>query len=207
MTPSVITRNYSGLKDNKVYNIKQLSIVFILIVFACGPATKKMSEMDYNEYTVKRDEALANKSISEEKRSEIVEVQNSFGVEALIVGDLDKAESMFNKTLEINQQDKYAKYGLAMIAGHRLYKKGSKTALWDALEHYGKATYYNPNNGEPHYWMGRSYEKKDDGDYELIIETYENALKGTLPDEIRQDSEERLASAKKKQKTFEDFWQ
>ncbi len=75
------------------------------------------------------------------------------------------------------------------------------------MEHYGKATYYNPDNGEPHYWMGRSYEKKDDGDYELIIETYENALKGTLPNEIRQDSEERLASAKKKQKTFEDFWQ
>ncbi len=125
MTPSVITRNYSGLKDNKVYNIKQLSIVFLLIVFACGPTTKKMSEMDYNEYTVKRDEVLANKSISEEKRSEIVEVQNSFGLEAIIVGDLDKAESIFNKTLEINQQDKYAKYGLAMIAGHRLYKKGS----------------------------------------------------------------------------------
>lgn len=137
MTPSVITRNYSGLKDNKVYNIKQLSIVFLLIVFACGLTTKKMSEMDYNEYTVKRDEVLANKSISEEKRSEIVEVQNSFGVEAIIVGDLDKAESIFNKTLEITQQDKYAKYGLAMIAGHRLYKKEARQPFgmhWSIME-------------------------------------------------------------------------
>ena len=108
MTPSVITRNYSGLKDNKVYNIKQLSIVFLLIVFACGPTTKKMSEMDYNEYTVKRDEALANKSISEEKRSEIVEVQNSFGVEALIVGDLTKRNpcsiKRWRSTNKINMQ-------------------------------------------------------------------------------------------------------
>lgn len=48
--------------------------------------------------------------------------------------------------------------------------------------------------------------KKDDDDFELIIEAYENALQGILPSNLIADTEERLTSAKKKQQTFKDFW-
>ena len=85
-------------------------------------------------------------------------------------------------------------------------KKEVKQALWDALEQYGKAFYHNPESGEPNYWMGRTYEKKDDSDHELIIEAYENALLGILPLKLITDTEARLAAAKKKQQTFQDFW-
>jgi hypothetical protein len=48
--------------------------------------------------------------------------------------------------------------------------------------------------------------KRTDGDYELIIEAYENALQGVLPSKLIADTEARLAAAKKKQQTFQDFW-
>jgi tetratricopeptide (TPR) repeat protein len=194
------------LKGKRTKFMKQTLMLLLLMLASCGPTAKKLSEMDYDEYVVKRDEALANKAINEKTLSGIVEAQNDFGNKAFNAGELDKAETIFNKTLEISNQNKPAKYGLAMIKGHRFYKKGSKTALWDALEQYGKASYHNSESGEPNYWMGRTYEKKDDGDYELIIEAYENALQGILPLKLITDAEARLAAAKKKQQTFQDFW-
>ncbi len=59
--------------------------------------------MDYDEYVVKRDEALANKAINEKTLSGIVEAQNDFGNKAFNAGELDKAETIFNKTLEDKQ--------------------------------------------------------------------------------------------------------
>ena len=93
-----------------------------------------------------------------------------------------------------------------MISGHHFFKKGSEAALWDALEQYSKAAHYESTNGEAHYWIGRTYEKKDEGDFELIIETDQKALKGNLPTDRFTDAEQRLNSVLKRQKTYEDFW-
>ena len=187
--------------------MKHFFLLFFLILVGCAPTTKRVSDMDYEAYTLHRDEYLIDKKLSDEELAEIINVQNGFGEKALYSGNLEEAESIFGMTLELDQHNKDAKYGLAMIKGHRLYKQGSKTSLWDALEQFGKASYFSPKRGEPHYWTGRSYEKKDERDYELIIEAYENALNKPMSQDMVADAEVRLITVKQKQKTFKNFWQ
>jgi tetratricopeptide (TPR) repeat protein len=182
--------------------------IYITLVFitGCAPIITELAESDPESVVARKDKLLSGDNVSEETVTAIIDAHNFLGTAAISVGDYETGETLFNYVLTLNKTNKQAKYGLAMIAGHRLFIKGNKTALWDALEQYGKASYHNPESGEPNYWMGRTYEKKDDGDHELIIEAYENALQGVLPSKLITDTVARLAAAKKKQQTFQDFW-
>ncbi len=182
--------------------------IYITLVFitGCAPIITELAESDPESVVARKDKLLSGDNVSEETVTAIIDAHNFLGIAAISVGNYETGETLFNYVLTLNKTNKQAKYGLAMIAGHRLFIKGNKTALWDALEQYGKASYHNPESGEPNYWMGRTYEKKDDGDHELIIEAYENALQGVLPSKLITDTVARLAAAKKKQQTFQDFW-
>jgi tetratricopeptide (TPR) repeat protein len=173
---------------------------------SCAPTVVELAETDPEAVIARKSELLTGKSVSEEARTALINAYNNLGNIALKANDFNKAKKQFNESLLLDNKNKQAKYGLAMIEGRLLFKKGNKSALWDSMEQFGKASYYNPDNGEPHYWMGRAYEKKDDGDFELIIEAYEKALNLTLPEVLKQDAHKRLAAIKKQQKTYEEFW-
>lgn len=205
--PSKTTKISFGSKVKAHIKLKYL-FTYIILVFitSCAPTITELAESDPESVVARKDALLSGDNVSEEKVKAVIDAHNFLGLAATDIGDYETGETLFNYVLTLNKSNKQAKYGLAMIAGHQLFKNGSKTALWDALEQYGKAAYYAPTNGESYYWMGRSYEKKDDDDFELIIEAYENALQGILPSNLIADTEERLTSAKKKQQTFKDFW-
>ena len=63
-----------------------------------------------------------------------------------------------------------------MTEGHILLKKGNKNRLWDGIEFYYKAVKLKPSLGEPHYYIGQSYQKIGTTDFDLIIESYQNAF-------------------------------
>ena len=149
---------------------------------------------------------MAGKSVSKETLMAVVNAYNTLGSSALKAKNYNEAEKQFKESLVLDNKNKQAKYGLAMIEGLRLFKKGNRSALWDSLKKFGEATYFDPTKGEPYYWMGRAYEKKDDGDFELIVEAYENALKGNLTPELKTEVENCLATVKIRQKTHEGFW-
>ena len=64
----------------------------------------------------------------------------------------------------------------------------------------------NQEDGIASYWIAKSYEKKDNKDYDLIIEAYEDSLSKTLPERLRQEAEASKDAAYKKKKTFDNFW-
>jgi len=187
-------------------NKKYLLTVLTLIIVGCAPTVIELADSDPKAVIANKEELLKGSNIPDETIQALINAHNNLGEKALLVGDLSSAEDQFNNILELQSKNKLAKYGLAMISGHRFFKKGSSPALWKALEQFGKAAYYNPENNEPNYWIGRSYEKKDSKDFELIIEAYQKALKGNLSEEIALDAEQRLSKTLKKQKTYEDFW-
>lgn len=117
-----------------------------------------------------------------------------------------KAIDFYQNALKLDARSKPALYGISMSKGHLLYKKGSSAALWDAIEQFGKSAVYLPEKGEPHYWMAKAYEKKDDGDFELIIEAYNVALSKELPDDLIKKATESRAEIQKAKTTFESFW-
>ena len=61
-------------------------------------------------------------------------------------------------------------------------------------------------DGLASYWIAKSYEKKDNKDYDLIIEAYEDSLSKTLPERLRQEAEASKDAAYRKKKTFDNFW-
>lgn len=182
-----------------------LHFIFCLLI-SCAPSIKELSETDPEAVINRKNELLAGSSVSKEVKTAVINAHNKIGNEALRREDLEEAEKQFNESLLLDNKNKQAHYGLAMIKGLRRFKKGSKSALWEAMENFGKAAFFDPAKGDPHYWMGRTYEKKDDGDFDLIIEAYEKALGLPLPDPLKQDAQNRLELVKKHQKTLEDFW-
>ena len=187
----------------------KLFIILSLVCYwlaCCAPSVTELAKTSPETVIARKDELLARKSVSEETLMAVVNAYNTLGSAALKVKNYNEAEKQFKELLVLDNKNKQAKYGLAMIEGLRLFKKGNRSALWDSLEKFGEATYFDPTKGEPYYWMGRAYEKKDDGDFELIVEAYENALKGNLTPELKKEVENCLATVKIRQKTHESFW-
>ena len=187
----------------------KLFIILSLVCYwlaCCAPSVTELAKTSPETVIARKDELLARKSVSEETLMAVVNAYNTLGSTALNAKNYDEAEKQFKESLVLDNKNKQAKYGLAMIEGLRLFKKGNRSALWDSLEKFGEATYFDPTKGDPYYWMGRAYEKKDDADFELIVEAYENALKGNLTPELKKEVENCLATVKIREKTHESFW-
>ena len=177
------------------------------MVSGCAPSVAELAKFEPESIITRKSELLKGENIPEEIVLAVINAHNNIGNNALDKGDNITAETQFNEALKLNNNNKQARYGLAMISGHRFFKKGSEAALWNALEQYSKAAFYEPTKGEAHYWIGRTYEKKDEGDFELTIEAYQNTLKGNLPTDRLTDAEQRLNAVLKRQKTYKDFWE
>ena len=93
-----------------------------------------------------------------------------------------------------------------MDAGFNYHKKDYKNGQWDAIESFSKAATYIDTVGDPYYWIGQAYEKKDEMDFELPLESYNKSLELYLNQAMREKvilSKQKLLNRKK---TYEDFW-
>ena len=188
-----------------------LSISFIIFILnSCAPSKPSLKTLSITEperVVSKEDSLLA---VSKEKRPEFVSILSTAHIniarKAEKSGDIKTALDEYKKVLAIDPKNKIARYESLILQGLSLYKKGSKTSLWDAIELFSKASMINQDNGIASYWIAKSYEKKDSKDYDLIIEAYEDSLSKTLPDKLRNDAEVSKAEANKKKKTFDSFW-
>jgi hypothetical protein len=74
------------------------------------------------------------------------------------------------------------------------------------LESYAHSAALIDSLGEAFYWMGRVYEKKDNQDFELIIESYQKAISRELSHRLRKEAMQHLSRTKSREKTYKDFW-
>lgn len=118
----------------------------------------------------------------------------------------DQALSLYNQAHALDPKNVDASYGAWMIKGHQDYKKGGRDDLWEGIQAFATAARYHPESGIPLVWMARSYAKKDDDDFELILETYNKALNLNLPDSIRSEAQMELEAVRKRKQILDDFW-
>ncbi|GEM_PF-160499 len=192
-----------------VFPVVLLWAGFAGVFIGCGaikPSLTELSETNPAFLIAKQDSLLAAEKNNPELLSALTTAHVNLAEEARSEGNYGKAQSEFEAVLKLDPKDNRARYGIAMLKGRRLFKKGSRNALWDAIEQFGKASMYRPAQGEPYYWMAKAYEKKDDQDFELILEAYDKALALELPEELRNDAEQSRAEIAKRKKTFENFW-
>ena len=118
----------------------------------------------------------------------------------------EKARDTFQKALDIKPDHKKAEYYFHLSYGHRLYRKGTVNALWEAIKHYGLAARLKPESGEPHYFMGLAYNKKDKNEYDNAIWALEMSLKVDPDGPYAARAKKKIREIKKRKKLLEDFW-
>ena len=210
----MITKICSFMKDNfsfskiPVFFLSALS--FLILLYSCAPSKPSLKKLSFTEpekVVSKQDSLLA---LSKERRPEFVSILSTAHIniarKSESSGDRKTALKEYKKVLAIDPKNKTARYELLVLEGLSLYKKGSKTALWDAIEIFSKASMVNQEDGVASYWIAKSYEKKDNNDYDLIIEAYEDSLNKILPEKLRLDAQGSKEAAYKKKKTFNSFW-
>ncbi len=121
-------------------------------------------------------------------------------------GDYNLAINHFSKSLILNETSKESKYGLLLVEGRVLVKKGNKNGIWDAIEKYSKASSLYPNSGEPFYLTALAYTKLGDTDFDLILESYEKSISLELDERLRAEVVKKYEHAKKRKTKLDSFW-
>ena len=114
--------------------------------------------------------------------------------------------SMYKEILVIDPKNPFANYHLLMDEGLKSHKKNYKNGQWDAIQSFSRASTYIDTLGEPYYWIGKAYEKKDEMDFELPLESYNKSLQLYLTDDMRLKANQSINVLMKRKKTYEDFW-
>ncbi|NQV37109.1 MAG: hypothetical protein HQ509_03775 [Candidatus Marinimicrobia bacterium] len=195
----------------KPWQIIIQGFILLLILGAIGcfsstPSLKTLSETDPQYVVSHKDSILLRSDKDPEIIPMVIAAYINLSDEALEKKDYETAEAYLIKALEIDKTNIKAKYAYAMAKGHRLFKKGNKSQLWDAIEQFSKASYYRPDDGLSVYWSAKGYSKKDDSDYQNIIELYQKSIELGLPEELEADAKASLDKAKKEKEVLESFW-
>ena len=93
-----------------------------------------------------------------------------------------------------------------MAEGHWLQKSGKRDKLWSSIQIYNKAATIFERAGAPYYYIGNSYLKLGDKDFDLIIESYEKALALELSADLRKRAGQAREHVSMREKKLKDFW-
>tara|TARA_B100000609_G_scaffold162195_1_gene134125 strand:+ start:439 stop:966 length:528 start_codon:yes stop_codon:yes gene_type:complete len=114
--------------------------------------------------------------------------------------------NQYIEVLKLDPKNPIALYAFHMQTGKLHHQKSYKNGQWDAIQSFYKAAAQIDSLGEPYYWIGKSYEKKDEMDFDSAIESYDKALELSLADSTRKMVETALVELTKKKTIYKDFW-
>ena len=188
--------------------IKNSLIIMIVVQFfnCAGINYKKISIENPAKLVSVQDSLLLVSGDNQRIRDALVTANNSVAKRYLNAGDLKSAVKYFNKSTSIDGDNKDSKFGLLIAEGRILVKKGNKNGIWDAIEKFSKASSLYPENGEPFYWMAKSYTKLGDTEFDLILESYEKSLSLDLDKDLRLKVEKNYKIAKNRKNKLDSFW-
>ena len=130
----------------------------------------------------------------------------SLGDSAIQEGNYEKANNHFTNALKLFPNDSLYIYNQLMAEGHLLQKSGKRDKLWSSIQAYNKAAMIFEKAGAPYYYIGNSYLKLGDKDFDLIIESYEKALALELNTDLRKRVIQAREHVSMREKKLKDFW-
>lgn len=162
--------------------------------------------MEYPYNLISLEDSLRNTDLSKKNQEALVLAHKNIGLNKIAKKDYDGARVHFLDVLNYSKDDSIAQYNLFMIDGHLLRGTGKKEKLWDAIELYYKAIRVQPLNGEPYFFIGKSYQILGNKDFDLILESYQKALSLQLPTELKEKVEAEISLVSDREKKLKDFW-
>tara|TARA_B100001778_G_C18569163_1_gene621652 strand:- start:104 stop:688 length:585 start_codon:yes stop_codon:yes gene_type:complete len=191
-------------EDKKIAGL--FGAILIAFVWSCAGSSYKQMAISNPQKLISIEDSLLQLRPTTQIVNSIALAHEILGDSAMGRGDYEKAKKHFTNALKLAPNDSLYIYNQLMAEGHLLQKSGKKNKLWSSIQVYNKAATTFENAGAPHYYIGKSYHKLGDKDFDLIIESYDKALALELSTELRklvsQDREDVLTREKK----LKDFW-
>ena len=198
-------KSCSFLKEHKII-IKLFGILLIVIAWNCaGNKYREMATSNPSKLISIKDSLLQSSSKTRTLHS-IALAHKILGDSAIQEGNYEKANSHFTKALKLSPNDSLYMYEQLMVEGHLLQKSGKKDKLWSSIQAYNKAATIFEKAGAPYYYIGNSYLKLGDKDFDLIIDSYEKALALELSVDLRKRVIQAREHVSIREKKLKDFW-
>ena len=178
----------------------------MLFFISCSGINYKKLSAESPSALIAMEDSLLEIEPSEVLFHSLGKAHNSIGEKFLKKNELSEAKNSFSKALSYSKNDTSYLYNYYMTEGHILLKKGNKNGLWDGIEFYYKAVKLKPSLGAPHYYIGQCYQKIGSKDFDLIIESYQNALQLALSDELKDKVNHDLEKTVARKNRLERFW-
>ena len=193
------------MKEHKII-IRLFGILLIVLTWNCaGNKYRKMASSNPSKLLSIKDSLLRSSSKTHIVHS-IAQAHKTIGDSAIQEGNYEKAKDHFTKALKLLPNDSLYMYNKLMAEGHLLQKSGKKDKLWSSIQTYSKAASVNEKAGAPYFYIGNSYYKLGDKDFDLIIESYDKALALELKSDIEKLARQAREEALTREKKLKDFW-
>ena len=192
-----------------IFTIIFFIAALVIVLSSCGasiPDFKMLTKTNPEWLIAKEDSLLQALPNNEDLTQALIAVHLVQGESALRTGDWDRALVQFQRVTALAPRNKEGRYGQALSNGRKFFKKGGPNDLWEAIIKFGEAAVIDTAQGEPNYWLARSYEKKDENDFELIVEAYNKALSKHLTPDLKKEAEEARAVVVHRREIYEAFW-
>ena len=180
-------------------------LVVITFVLSCATTNYKEIALTNPEKLIKMQDSLNN--ITDPNLNEaLIIVFNSRGLKAMEKQNYNEALKYFHNSQKLSQSDSVSKYSLLMASAFQKFSSGKKDVLWEAIQSFYKASNIYPLNGEPHYYIGETYLKLGDKDFDLIIDSYDKALSLNLPESLEEKVKVSKKETLRRRELLTNFW-
>ena len=199
-----IKSSFSLKVIKKLFN--HVSFLVILFFWSCAGNIYEQMAIENPSRLILLEDSLLQSNPSPATISSVMLAHKVLGQRAIDIENYEKAMNHFSNALKLSPKDTLSIYKTLLLQGHILYNTGKKDKLWDAIEVYNKAAIVFETLGEPHYYIGKSYHKISDKDFDLIIESFDRALELELSAGLRKVINEAREDAMFREKKLKDFW-
>jgi len=149
---------------------------------------------------------ISNRIHAVDSLSQLADSYFEKGYNFFVANKNQSAVKYLKLALEAKADHQNAKYYFHIAQGKILYRKGSKSNCWDAIEHYGKAMMVRPESAEPYFLMAQAYEKKDRNEFDNAIEQYRVALEKEPSGQYASKSKQKIRELQTRRDKLKKFW-
>tara|TARA_Y100001970_G_scaffold208051_1_gene253489 strand:+ start:413 stop:1000 length:588 start_codon:yes stop_codon:yes gene_type:complete len=194
------------LKVNSWLFVALAMVFFLLVLTTCAGKPYRKMAIENPHALISKEDSLMRDGASAHLISSFAIAHKALGLKTMQEKDYRSALKHFSRSIEVFKKDTLLMYNLLLCKAHLDYNTGKKDKLWDAIEIYNKASLLMPSRGEAHYYIGRSYHRLGDKDFDLIIDSYQKALSLNNTKELTVEIQDNLDRAISREKRLRDFW-
>ena len=195
------------MRVNNWLFVAPILVFFTLVLITCAGKPYRKMAVENPRALIAKEDSLRRGGASAHLVSSFAIAHKSMGLKTMQEKDYNSALKHFSRSIEVFKKDTLLMYNLLLCRAHLEYKTGKKDKLWDAIEIYNKASLLMPARGEAHYYIGKSYHRLGDKDFDLIIESYKKALSLNNTKELAVEIQVNLEKAMLREKRLRDFWE